>query len=134
MIAVLKLMVDDNYRVQEAACSALSKLCSEGSKYVEFYLSDILQVNYQEILLILAQIVQNAAEIYNQKETIKYLYDAIGSLAYNGSKSVIQSENNERILMDIIKKQWNRAQFNSIQDKCLIGKFIKIISLKYRMH
>ena len=44
MIAILKLMMDDNFRVQEAACSALSKLCSEGTNFVELYLTEILEV------------------------------------------------------------------------------------------
>ena len=47
LIAILKLMTDENYRVQEASCSALSKLCNDGPNFVELYLSDILEVIFQ---------------------------------------------------------------------------------------
>jgi len=47
--AILKLMTDDNnVKVQQASCSALASLCSEGPEFVEESISDVIQVILQE--------------------------------------------------------------------------------------
>lgn len=40
----LKLMMDPNDKVQEAACTALSKISYEGTRFVEQYIGDVVQV------------------------------------------------------------------------------------------
>ena len=40
----LKLMVDANDKVQEAACTALSRISYEGTRFVEHYIGDVIQV------------------------------------------------------------------------------------------
>jgi len=68
---------------------------------------------------------------------MKYLYDTIGSLAYNISKSTAQSENIEPILMEIIAKKWNESQFNTTEDTCLVGNYLHLSSnlpFSFRMY
>jgi len=43
--AILKLITDDdNGKVQQASCSALASLCSEGPEFIEESLHDVIQV------------------------------------------------------------------------------------------
>jgi len=44
LTAVLKLMMEDNKKVQEASCSALSKVCNDGVDIIENYITDVVQV------------------------------------------------------------------------------------------
>lgn len=48
--ATLKLITDDdNFKVQQASCSALASLCSEGPEFTEESISDVIQVLLQSI-------------------------------------------------------------------------------------
>jgi len=112
LTVVLKLMMDDNKKVQEAACSALSKLCNDGTETIQDYINDVIQV------------IKLVSTKYNQKGTIKYLYDAIGSLAFNVSKEVIQSDAVETILMEVVVQKWNESHFNDVEATVLVGMIL----------
>jgi len=117
LTAVLKLMMDDSKKVQEASCSALSKLCNDGPETIQAYIKDVIDV------------IKLVSTKYNKKGTIKYLYDAIGSLAYNISEEVIQSEEVERVLMqDVIVQKWSESHFNDVEATVLVEVTDSLIS------
>jgi len=67
------------------------------------------------------QVIKIVSQKYSKKDTIKYLYDAIGSLAFNVKPEVVQSDAVEPILMEVIIQKWNESHFNDVEATVLVG-------------
>lgn len=52
---------------------------------------------------------------------MKFLYDAIGSLACNLPPELTQSPNVEPVLVELIVKKWNESNFDDVEATCLVG-------------
>lgn len=90
--SLLEAVLDDNKRVQEAACSALATLEEEAGSELIPYLEPIIRT------------LGKAFEKYQSKNTI-ILYDAVGTLA-ESVDSALQNDNLVPLLMDPLNKKW----------------------------
>lgn len=90
---LLCCILDNNKRVQEAACSAFSTLAESANNELVPYISDVLNVLIQ------------AFDKYQQINQV-HLYDAVGTLA-NAVKQHINQPQYIEILMPPIIKKWN---------------------------
>ncbi len=117
LTAVLKLMMEDNKKVQEASCSALSKVCNDGVDVIENFITDVVQV------------IKIVSSKYSKKDTIKYLYDAIGSLAFNVKPEVVQSDAVEPVLLEVLVEKWNESHFNDVEATVLVECTDSVISV-----
>ena len=123
---ILQRMMEDNPQVQEAACTALSKMLNsneESVQQLEQYIDDIIQV------------FEFVSSRY-QKKSLAYLYDTIASLIYNVDKSRIQDPKVEEALMRILVKDWSQSEFNNLESIYLVGNFVFIQAMSniIRMH
>ncbi|KXS22101.1 ARM repeat-containing protein [Gonapodya prolifera JEL478] len=99
MIELLKMMLDNNKRVQEAGCSAFATLEEEGGGDLAPYLPHILQTFY------------TAFGKYQHKNLL-ILYDAVGTLA----DSVGNALNNQQyvsLLMNPLVDKWQNLKDQS---------------------
>jgi len=104
---ILQKMMDENSKVQEASCSALSKITYENPALVEQYIFDIMEV------------IKHVYENY-QKKSLTNLYDVIASLSSTIPREKMQDPRLQSTILDILMKKWDQSHFNDRESIYLV--------------
>lgn len=113
---VLHKMMDESGRVQEAACSALSRIAFLNPPLIEKYVYDIIEI------------IKRVYEHY-KKKSLTNLYDVIASLALTIPKEKLQELSLQNTILEIIMKKWNESPFNDRESISLVECTDSIISM-----